>query len=525
MLVRAGNRAGDVASLGALVLAALLLLSCLPGAVSAKPSTVRPWLASFVLEPESGPYAQYGYAPEYTRNVPVFDSLDRPYIRSRTSNANYTSYVHTMDGTTWERRGLLPAVRAAYPDFAATVGAGGSLSDRVVFDSADRAYTPLTIRLRDGSSRNLLLYSLDLCRTWSVVDLPPGRFVTETWTGHNDLDGPPFLAFWVRTGYSGEHRSQVNTVWVTQPYVDGDAIVVPEPTFVTSTSLGLSRISGGSSFAATRDGTTFFTWPEATPEGDGGVPIMVAAYDHASRTVGPAVQLARVRPDDDLHVKPGVCLDSQGYLHVVTGAHGGPFQYTRSREPLRVDAGWTDPEPVLEDGYADAETGEREGRQTYLSLVCDARDTLHIVFRQWRQGCDPYHRGFAYGALAYQRKAPGRPWSPAHVIVVAADPGYSIFYHKLGMDHGGRLFLAVSYKGGDEIKDSNDRLARWRILAAQEVQQGQYRRRMVLMSDDRGGSWRLATTADFAAGIDAAGTGAAGVDAAGAPAAGAGVAP
>ena len=500
MLDRAGNRAVVAVLIGALVFVTLLLAAGLPRTANGKPSVVRPWLADFVLDPDRGPYEQYGYAPAYTRNVPVFDSLDRPYIRSRTSNPNYTSFVHTLAGGGWERRGLLPAVRATYPNFAATVGAGGSRSDRVVFDLADRAYTPLTIRLRNGSLRNLLLYSLDLCRTWSVAELPPGQIAIETWTGHNDLSGPPFLAFWARSGYSGKHRSQVNTVRVTQPYFDGDAIVVPKPTFVTSTSLGLSRISGGSSFAATSGGTTFFTWPEATPGDDRGVPIMLAAYDHATRTVSPAVELARVRPDDDLHVKPGICLDSQGYLHVVTGAHGGPFLYTRSRAPLRVDAGWTEPEPVLTDGWADEKTGEREGRQTYLSLVCDARDVLHLVFRQWRQGCDPYHRGFAYGALAHQRKAPGRTWGKAKVILVAAHPGYSIFYHKLGMDHAGRLFLAVSYSGGDEIKDSKDRLARWRIVAAQEITQRRYRRRMVLMSDNGGGSWRLATTGDFAAG-------------------------
>jgi hypothetical protein len=485
----------------ALVLA-VLAAAALPGPAAAKPSLYRPWLASFVLDPDAGPGEQFGYAPAYTRNVPTFDSLDRPYIRSRTSDRDYTSFVHTLGDLGWERRGFLPALRAAYPDFSATVGGGGGLSDRVVFDRYDRAYSPLRIRLRDGSSRNVLLVSLDLCRTWSVVPLPAGSFVTETWTGHNDLEGPPFLAFWSRTDYSAPRRSQWNTLWVTQPTFDGDRVVVPEPTLVTADSLGLSRISGGSSFAATVDGTTYFTWPGATPYDDDGVPIMIAAYDHATGTVGPPVELARVPADDDLHVKPGVCLDSQGYIHVVTGAHGGEFLYTRSREPLRVDAGWTDPEPVLDDGYIDETTGEHEARQTYLSFVCDSRDVLHIVFRQWRRASDPYHWGESYGALSYQRKPPGRPWSKARVLVVAAHPGYSIFYHKLGIDHGDRLFLTLSYAGGDEIQDSKDRRARWRILANDEIQRGQYRRRMLLVSDDHGVSWRLATTPDLAAGID-----------------------
>jgi hypothetical protein len=500
-------RARSVTSPATLLFLALaftaVLVGALPQPAAAKVPTYRPWLASFVLDPDMGLREQYGYAPAYTRNVPTFDSLDRPYIRSRTSNADYTSYVNTLDGNgDWERRGFLAALRAACPDFVATVDAGGGSSDRVVFDRYDRAYTPLTIRLRDGSTRNVLLFSLDLCHTWTVVPLPAGKFATETWTGHNDLEGPPFLAFWSRTAYSASHRSQRNTIWVTQPTFDGDLLVVPEPTPVTTESLGLSRISGGSSFAATVGDTTFFTWPEATPLDNGGVPIMVASFDHATRVVSPPVELARVPPDDDLHVKPGICVDSRGYLHVITGAHGGPFLYTRSTQPLRVDAGWTEPEPVLDDGYDTARNDESVARQTYLSFVCDARDVLHIVFRQWRRGPEPYHRGETYGALSYQRKPLGGPWSAARPVVVAAHPGYSIFYHKLGIDHGGRLFLALSYAGGDEITISDDRAARFRVLGNREVVLGQYRRRMLLVSDGGGRQWRLATTADLAAGID-----------------------
>jgi hypothetical protein len=495
------RRTAAPATLLVIALALVSLAAGRPQAASAKVPVSRPWLASFVLDPDEGPGVQYGYAPAYTRNVPTFDSLGRPYIRSRTSDADYTSFVHTLGELGWERRGFISALRAAYPDFVGTVGAGGAWSDRVVFDRYDRAYTPLTIRLRDNTTKNVLLVSLDLCRTWAVASLPAGRFVTETWTGHNDLDGPPFLAFWSRTGYSAPRRSEWNTLRVTQPYLDGDRLVVPTPTTVTADTLGLSRVSGGSSFAATVGGTTFFVWPGATPYDNGGVPIMIAAYDHATGTVGPPVRLARMAQDDDLHIKPGICVDSRGYLHVVTGAHGRPFLYTRSLEPLRIDAGWTQPEPVLEDGYVNG-AGEQEGRQTYLSFVCDSRDVLHIVYRQWRRGSDPYHLGEAYGALTYQYKAPGLSWSKARVVVVAADPGYSIFYQKLGMDHGDRLFLSFSYSGGDEIRDSKDRRARWRILANREVQLGQYRRRMLIVSDDYGAKWRLATTADLGAGLD-----------------------
>jgi hypothetical protein len=491
---------------GVFLVAALLVLAAAPPRpAAAKVPAYRPWQASFVLDPDMGLAEQFGYTPSYTRHVPTFDSLDRPYIRSRTSDADYTSFVHTWGEQGWERRGFLSALRAAYPDFAGTVRGGGGAGDRIVFDRYDRAYTPLTIRLRDGSTKNVLLVSLDRCLTWSVVPLPGGSFATETWTGHNDLDGPPLLAFWSRSAYSTTLRSQRNNLWVTQPVLEGGVVTVPEPTLVTKESLGLGRASGGSSFAATVGATTYFVWSEATPADDDGVPIMVAAFDHATRTVSPPVQVARAAPDDDPHVQPGICVDGRGYLHVVTGAHGSPFFYTRSLEPLRVDAGWTRPEPVLEDGFYLPHTDVSQGRQTYLSFVCDADDVLHIVFRQWRRLSDPYHRGETYGALAHQRKAWGEPWSAARLVVVAAEPGYCVFHQKLGIDHGGRLFLSLSYSGGEEIVASSDRSTRYRILANREIELGQYRRRMLLLSDDKGVGWRFATSADLAAGIDAPG--------------------
>jgi hypothetical protein len=488
-------------ALAALALLTVFLLAAPPA--TARPPLYRPWLASFVLDPDTGLWEQYGYAPAYTRNVPTFDSLDRPYIRSRTSDTDYTAFVHTLGAQGLERRGFLAAVRAAYPEFVETVRAGGGATDRIVFDKADRAYNPLTIRLRDGSKRNILMVSFDRCLTWTVVPLPGGEFATEVWTGQNDLDGPPFLAFWSRSALPTPSRTRRNDLWVTQPVLDGETVTVPEPTLVTSDCLGLSRASGGSSFAATVGDTTYFVWPAATPFDALGVPVMVAAYDHLTRTVGPAVELVRVPPDDDSHVQPGICADSRGYLHVVSGSHGGQFEYTRSLEPRRVDGNWTAPEPMLDDGYYVASSDTTEGRQTYLSFVCDQNDVLHVVYRQWRYLRDPYHRAQAYGALAHQRKAWSRPWSDARVVVVAADPGYCIFYQKLGIDHGGRLFLSASYAGGEELVASSDRSARYRILANREVELGQYRRRMLLVSDDGGRAWRLASLGDLAAGIDA----------------------
>ena len=306
----------------------------------------------FVLAPGVGLYDQFGYAPAYTRNVPAFDEDGRAYIRSRTSSGSATSYVHTRDAGSWVRLDFLAALRAAYPSFVQTVGAGGLRNDGLVFDRQGRAYNPVTLQVRDGSTRNALLVSWDHCRTWKVFKLPQGTFTTERWVGHNELDGPPFLAIWRTSAPPDLPGSQTNTLYVTQPRLEGDQLVLPPLVKVTDRCLGLSRDSGGASFAVTRGETTWFVWSEIAPDGKGGTPHYIGTYDHATGTTSGRRKLATSPDRSDPHDKPGICLDTAGYLHVIAGGHGSPALYTRSLAPLTAVAGWTVPMPVLSTGWA-----------------------------------------------------------------------------------------------------------------------------------------------------------------------------
>ena len=92
---------------------------------------------------------QFGYTPDYRQHVVTFDSANVPTIRSRGANEDDTSFVHRLEDGVWVRHDLLAALRAAYPDFAGTVHAGGYGTDRVDWDVDGRAYTVLTIRLDD----------------------------------------------------------------------------------------------------------------------------------------------------------------------------------------------------------------------------------------------------------------------------------------------------------------------------------------------------------------------------------------
>ena len=491
---------------GALVAVVVTVLAVAALAAPLVRAAPADWRAPFILQPGSGLFAQYGYAPDHTRNVPAFDSADRPYIRSRTSNGSYSSYVDTLIEGTWTQFDFSAALRASYPDFAGTVGAGGGRSDGIVFDRDDRAYNPLTIRLTDGSTRNVLMVSWDRCRTWKVFELPAGDFTVERWVGHNEIDGPPFLAFWrpAPTPYDG-HRGGRFSLWVTKPLLNGERLVIPTPTHVTDDCLGLSKGSGGASFAVTHGDSTWFVWPGSTAGRAPGVPQFIAKYSHVGGAVSKPLPLLSTPPANDPHNKPGICIDSQGYLHVVGGTHGTAVPYARSAAPYSCSAGWTLPQPVLLDGYvSSSEPPRTSGRQTYNAFVCDSQDTLHLITRQGRRGVDQEFSGERYGALVHQRLPAGGIWGAPTLIVIPPAPGYAIYYHKLAIDHRDRLFLSCSYAGGTELQADRAHSAGMRVLGRAVPGRGKYERRMLLVSDDGGTAWRFAAHEDFSGGAGAA---------------------
>ena len=382
------------------------------------------------------------------------------------------------------------------------MGAGGLRNDSIVFDREDRAYDPLVIKLRDGTTRNILLVSLDHCRTWTVCPLPEGTFTIEHWVGHNEIDGPPFLAVWRQSGEPDVPGSQVNTLWVTQPRLQGDQLVIPPLVHVTDRCLGLSRDSGGASFAATRGDKTWFVWSEATLQGQAGTTHYVATYDHTTGTISTPLLLAKSPSKSDPHDKPGICLDIEGYLHVVCGGHGTPALYTRSLAPLSADQGWAQPVPVLSTGWVTgSDPMEQAGRQTYPAFVCDSRDVLHLITRQWRRGIDPYFGGQGYAALVHQScPASEGTWSQPTIIVAGAYTGYGVFFHKLALDRQDRLFLSCSYQGGPERQQAKADESAYIVLGrSRPLGPGKYRGRMLLVSSDGGTTWRFATDADLAA--------------------------
>ena len=461
-----------------------------------------------VLRPNQHEAELLAWRPAFTANVPNFDKEGRPYIRSRTASLDETGFVHALDGVGWTKLDFLEAVRKAVPEAEATARSGGWLPSRIVFDADDHAYTLLQVRLKSKATQNLLLYSRDHCRSWQVYPLPPGEFTLEHWTGHNEIAGPPPIGLLTKVGEHPARWASLMELSVLFPRKTADGLELGEPEVVTDRCFGMAQHSGGASFAATKGGKTFIVWGEVTYKpgeraavtayrhrgsrgrrehlpmthmSTSGSPTYVAAYDHKTRTLGPSKLVGYAPPPDDCHNTPGISVDSTGHLHIITGAHGMPFHHVRSRKPLDAEGKWVGPDAILKTGYKTDE-GKEEARQTYLAMVIDAEGTIHVVFRQWRQGVDEHHGGKNYAALSYQRKRKGRHWEDARPLVIAPVPGYSIYYHKLALDRRGRLFLSYSY---------------WSTTPPYKDAPGRYNHRALLASPDGGDTWRLASTEDF----------------------------
>ena len=146
---------------------------------------------------------------------------------------------------------------------------------------------------------------------------------------------------------------------------------------------------------------------------------MIATYDHGTGKWSEAV---RVGDGVDNHAGSALTVDSEGYLHIVFGPHGHPFQYARSARP--DDATQWVKRPNF-------------GRMaTYPSLVCDDNDTLHIIYRMRTDLSRP---------LVYQRLPKGGSWS--NPLWLARPPaghkGYAAYHSSLAI--GSDNALHVSY--------------------------------------------------------------------------------
>lgn len=423
------------------------------------------------LRPYEHENEQFGYIPDYpVESEPYFGLDNSPVVRTPLG-------LSVLRKTDWVTTDLKEAVRSKMPSFE-----GDALSrpsTKVAFDSDGDLYA-----LATSGPHGVLLHSADAGKTFAAYLIPAKRhrgvaYDIEQFSGHNLPDGPPPILRYTRTASDSQLRwRMIHDLELIVPEKRDGAIFIGEPILLSKQCIGLCSHSGIPASIVSHGSKVHVVWAEATDAAAQvpGVPTFVATYDRGTKRLGQAMLVGYGAPPNDIHNSPSITIDSGGYLHVLAGTHGRPFQYARSLVPNEAGKQWTAAEPV----------GEGLG-QTYIGLVCGPNDTLHLVCRLWRSGVEPFPRS-SHATLAYFRKRPGRQWEPPHILVVAPFSEYSIFYHRLTIDRIGRLFLSYDY---------------WSTYWFYRMDHYGSRRALV-MSSDGGDRWKLVSAADFRRGITGA---------------------
>lgn len=423
----------------------------------------RPLAMPIVLTPYRHENEQFGYLPDYPIDWEMyFDLENRPLTRTPKGLA-------ALRAGRWTSTDLKLAVRARVPEFGGRPSPTTISNTKVAFDRDNDVYV-----LGTFGHEAALLHSNDAGRTFAAYGLGrSGGLDIEQFSGHNVPDGPPPVLRSIRTAADKRLRWRtINTLEMFVPTKQDGRLTIGKPVLVSKQSLGVGAHSGVPSAVVSRESKVHVIWAEATDPKVKfpGVPTYVNTYDRKTATLGEPVLVGYGAPPNDVHNRPCITMDSQGYLHALTGTHGSTFHYARSLKPNDAHSGWTKAEPV-----------GRDLPQTYIGLVCGPDDTLHLVFRLWRRDPRYFASGAVFATLAYQRKRPGQPWQPPRILIVPPFSEYSIFYHRLTIDRKGRLFLSYDY---------------WSTYCFYRTDHAGSRRAL-LTSSDGGETWKLTETHDL----------------------------
>ncbi|MDD2599760.1 MAG: BNR-4 repeat-containing protein [Kiritimatiellae bacterium] len=406
-----------------------------------------------LLKPYCHENVQFGYDPDYpTEQEMYFDLNNRPAALMQTKIAMF-------NGEKWV-------------ETAAIDGSSISmLKSKIAFDSDNNMYALARVKGKDS-----LLRSCDKGKTFTASVLPMrGVYDIEQFSGHNQSAGPPpFVVFTTNTSEPKAHDHKlmwrsVNHLDLFVPEISSDGIAeIGAAIRITDFSIGLSAHSGIPSTVVSRDENIYVVWGEATDPEDKtipGLPAYVACYNRRTKKLSDKVLIGYGPPANDIHNSPSVTIDSQGTLHVIVGTHGSTFKYACSVTPGDISAGFTEAVDI-----------GSNLRQTYVGLVCDPDDTLHLVFRIWGNDTS-YFPASHHAELAHMSKRPGAAWSQPKCLVVAPFSEYSIYYHRLTIDRRGSLFLSYDHWSTSWFYRNDLR----------------QRPRTLINSPDAGKSWKLVT--------------------------------
>lgn len=463
-----------------------------------KPTTPFQYESYFLAE-----RALYGYYPRFNPGTVSFDPQGRAFVQYS------EGLIQTVgpDGK-WQVQDLLheviePYVREKMGYNSLELSDGGSGNETTIrFDNDGGVYLLCVVseKMNDWKTRKaLLLYSPDRMKTWQVYLLPEYEVRFEKFVGNNPdcLRRPPVILL--------SHYLSPTKIYLTVPEKQPDGtLAIPEPLLICEDAIALVPHSGESNQAVTLGDSVFIVYGRLTVlpghKQEDGAPAYAIRYDLKTKMLSQPVLIGfGGKNSEDGHNWPGLAADSKGLLHVVINGHHDPFVYTHSLKPADISE-WSTPEKVAV-------------ATSYGGLVCDRNDILYTVTRN----SDPGY----YFRLSLHRKLPGQPWEQPQHLAIPYKAYYKVWYHKLSIDPvRGRLFLAYWSQTAslclfrDEYEAAiymwPDREKRF-LTGNPVLPLGSYKHEprkyqfytappselTVILSEDQGKTWRLATTEDF----------------------------
>lgn len=433
----------------------------------------------------------FGYSPFFQPGVVTFDTSNRPTIR-------YGQVLQTLRNEEWSEFNWYNKA-----DYLGAV-TGPFVDERVVFDKEGCAYTLATGGSSQSGKTVYLLFSPDYSSnpeapTWIRYKIATDRVArlefNDTW---NLKEYPPAILL-----YEVKNDTDILQFGLIVPKKTFNTLTFSEFIPISTTSVFNIQAGGAGNSVVSVGNKIHVVYPE---QGEN-TPQYARTYDRILKTLSNPVLIGYGYTNNggssDPHCIPVISADSHGFLHVVTGAHNSKMTYTKSTVANSTQDGWSVPYNIGDDfdaGYVDY--------YTYVAMVCDKNDTLHIVTRYYGEGGvgGTYHTG-KY-CLAYISKTKNGQWENPKFLVVPFHYAYSHYYHKLNIDRQGRLFVNYWYYADnftpEEVMAYRAKWPDERIVpesdfvSGRRYYQGQtWHDPVILMSDNGGTLWRIAVTQDF----------------------------
>jgi hypothetical protein len=442
---------------------------------------------------------QFGYQSSYQTNRMSFNpgrvsfaTNGRIVIRDR----DLTLWI-LNDDATWQDVSLKAAAiqsllqqRAADPSIPEWDGnfmVRPEAEERVVFDRDCHAYSVVNA-FRSSLARPFLLHSADGGRSWRAYLLPPAPFgggnghygsvrMEVPTSGKTTLDGPPALL--IDHAFDPDPIADEIRLYVPAKNVDGTLTI--GPAIVIGNTICCARHSGFETSVISNGDLVHVSYPGNTvatdpATGRKGTPQYVATYRRSTRAPllnppGASVPApvgvgldgpfhGQVPPDQvsaDQHNAAAIAIRDD-YLHVVIGGHAAEMNYRRSQRTIasyvadNVPITWTAPEYIGRRPDL-ANPADNSDSYTYPSLFVDQLNQPHVVAR-WNT------LGYEWTLIHTYRRASDARWMPQQSLLEPDRPYYGAWYHKLGGDPLGRMFVSWSYRPNEltEAEAENFRL-------------------------------------------------------------------